>query len=203
MPAEAIIYLWCDGLEDFAEKKKVSCCTAAYYLIHEEDTLEKSNFINSRNDDLLIVKISWKNKNKSNFWHPVFNEEYDGSLYSDIDKIQEIWHNSLLLIFSDKNIERIKEILLCLREGVLNAMLHGCQKGKDKKCWLRTTYCPELHTLHIEIEDQGSGFNSSSKNSGEPDHQSLGILIMKSYGKNLSYTKGGCQLTMDFDIMVS
>ena len=200
MPGESTIYFWSDGLEDFSKDKKISYASAAYYLVHKTDSLEKSNFVKSRKDDLLVVHISWKNNNKANLWHPIFDEEYDGEHYEDIDKIQEIWQNSLLLLFCDKNIKRVNEILLCLREGVLNAMLHGCKKNKDKKCWLRTTYCPGLRTLNVEIEDQGTGFSSPSGNSETRDHQSLGILIMQSYGKDLNYTKGGTQLNLEFKI---
>ena len=200
MPSEATIYFWSDGLEDFSKSKSISCPSVAYYLVHETDTFKRSNFVKNRKDDLLVVEISWGNRKGAGFWYPLFNEEYFGNSYENIDKLQEIWGNSLRLIFSDKKNEPINEILLCLREGVLNALLHGCKRSVEKKCCLRATYCPVHETLHIEIEDQGCGFDANLENFNKTNHQSLGILIMQSYSQNLVYTKGGRQLTMDFTI---
>lgn len=90
-------------------------------------------------------------------------------------------------------------LLLCVSEGVTNAMLHGNKMDESKVVTLHAK--AEKNKVSISIQDQGKGFNPNAtpdpldtdnllKTSGR------GVFLMKTYCDELIYDKGGTRVTL-------
>lgn len=88
-------------------------------------------------------------------------------------------------------------IILCMREALINAVIHGCAGRTDKT----VTYNLKLKNgcLVMRITDGGSGFNwrsSMAKALPAAGSSGRGLLIMKKYFKTVQYNKKGNQITL-------
>ena len=90
-------------------------------------------------------------------------------------------------------------LLLCVSEGVTNAMLHGNKMDESKVVTLHAK--AEKNKVSISIQDQGKGFNPNAvpdpldtdnllKTSGR------GVFLMKTYCDELIYDNGGTRVTL-------
>lgn len=77
---------------------------------------------------------------------------------------------------------RIFDIKLCIEEATRNAIVHG--NHSDKRLPVRVSYWIEADKLHIEVEDEGPGFDHKAL----PDPTSSG-QIMKNSGRGVYLIK--------------
>ena len=91
------------------------------------------------------------------------------------------------------------DIRLCIEEAVRNAMVHGNQFDKRKA--VRIVYWVDEGALHIEIEDEGAGFDHAAsadptiapnllKNSGR------GVYLIGKLMDKVEYNDKGNKITM-------
>ncbi|MCM8760620.1 MAG: ATP-binding protein [Candidatus Omnitrophica bacterium] len=94
---------------------------------------------------------------------------------------------------------KIFDIKLCIEEAVRNAIVHG--NNCDRRRLVKIASWVEDDNLHIEIEDEGKGFDQSKlvdptseahifKNSGR------GVYLIKKLMDKVEYTAGGRRITM-------
>lgn len=72
----------------------------------------------------------------------------------------------------------IFDVRLCVEEAVINAIMHGNQKKKEKP--VKITYWIKDDKLNIEVEDKGAGFDY--KHLSNP---TINDNIMKSCGRGV------------------
>lgn len=91
------------------------------------------------------------------------------------------------------------DILVALQEGLVNAVLHGCNSDPSKviRCVVEIT--PEA--ISIVITDPGQGFDISATVKSAEDATNLtehgrGILLMRSLMDEVSYRRGGAELLL-------
>jgi serine/threonine-protein kinase RsbW len=90
------------------------------------------------------------------------------------------------------------ELILILREGLTNAVVHGCSCHHE----MTIRYRLSLHSdfLEIEIEDEGEGFDWRDgcllQTPGIECYCGRGMAIMKSYSGEMRFNEKGNILTL-------
>lgn len=191
-----IIRLWSDGLEDFAEKENYNVCSLAHYIINLDSAESADLFLEERTDDIFVTEISYENASEKIAYQPFFYEVYRGDTVNQIDQMQEVWKRSLQLVFPYLDQEHTYNILLCLREGMINALIHGCRGIRERSCTLSMSMQNDSELIHIEIADEGNGFDEISANHDNEEHLSLGQKIIESYTEEYRYENNGSRLIM-------
>jgi serine/threonine-protein kinase RsbW len=95
---------------------------------------------------------------------------------------------------------RTFNIVLGIREALLNAVKHGSLDDEKKNviCELRK----DRKGLTIRVEDEGEGFEWKKyllKKISSKEHSGRGIAIMKECFKTVEYSKKGNRLTLKID----
>ncbi|MEA1966639.1 MAG: ATP-binding protein [Thermodesulfobacteriota bacterium] len=94
-------------------------------------------------------------------------------------------------------------IHLVLREGLTNAVKHG-NKGDPAKVIKYLIKIDSQETIHMEIEDQGKGFDwrkIEEKSPDDTDEHGRGLMIMKQYFSSYQYNEKGNRLILKKDIL--
>jgi serine/threonine-protein kinase RsbW len=90
---------------------------------------------------------------------------------------------------------------LAVREGVINAMVHGNEKSPDRSVTVRFEVA--AGELRIHIRDQGAGFDPSSAQDATAGENLLrtsgrGLLLMRAFVDEVSFSNdgGGTEVTL-------
>lgn len=203
LPKSGRFYMWSDGLEDFAATLNISPVTLAWRLSSEGNAIKREEILHDRKDDVLVACIHW-GLDADEVPEPFFYACYKGGTEHAVDDYERIWLASLTWAFPDMDGTRRSEISLSVREGVINALLHGTRGRAERSAYLRMFYRPDRDLIIVSIEDEGEGYDfSSNKISNEPDssgHISFGLRIIASYVRNLEYLDGGRILKLEFSL---
>ena len=125
-------------------------------------------------------------------------------LHSDTNRSEDI-ENFLNHIFDGSCLNKtmFNKVLLCISEGVSNAIDHG-NKNNDGKS-VRIEVEVERETVWITIEDEGNGFNfrnlpnpTTGKNLKK--ERGRGLFIIKTYADEIGFDKNGSVLKIKFDL---
>ena len=118
----------------------------------------------------------------------------------ELDKVTDF----LTDIFKENHLSfnSFNKVLLCVSEAVINSIEHGNNNDKTKLVTIKVTYEP--HFIHVQIQDEGKGFNFSTidnpilsenlkKESGR------GIYIIKSLSNSLNYNEKGNEVQLKIE----
>lgn len=144
-----------DGVHDHAAMIGVDPLSYAYRLLHQQ--LSESN-PNPSLDDILCISYDFKYHNQmNNSFEPIINEQYSGAEYVHIDSLQSVWRRSLQYSVGEHLQDRLYDLLICLREVMLNALIHGCSGSSEKFCHLQISFSEEENVVRVRVDDPGKG----------------------------------------------
>lgn len=97
------------------------------------------------------------------------------------------------------NNEDIFDIRLCVEEAVRNAIVHG--NRSDRKRSVGVSYWLDNGAMHIEIEDEGKGFDYKSVPNPTKDENILknsgrGVYIIQKLMDRVQFNKNGNKIIM-------
>lgn len=204
VPDSGWLVLWTDGLEDHAHQLEVSPWALAYALLRRDEKASARASIGDAADDILVVAVALGSAS-FNDGFPILHDEYSGDRAGEIDAIQEEWTKTLRLAIPELPEERLCEILICLREGMLNAMQHGCQGRPEVVASLRLQYQAGARNLRAWIEDPGNGHGFdwaghayAAQRDLLPSHR--GLSMMHHFASRIQQRRRGASLTLDFHL---
>lgn len=95
--------------------------------------------------------------------------------------------------------EEAIDILVALQEALVNAVLHGCKS--DPSQVIRCSVEVDAQAITIIVNDPGEGFETASVTDASDDGVNLtnhgrGIFLMRGLMDEVSYARGGSELTM-------
>mgnify|MGYP003335130203 FL=1 len=96
------------------------------------------------------------------------------------------------------------EVLICLTEGVNNAIVHGNRMSTDLQVALTFELADEK-TLRFIIEDEGPGFNYENlPDPTAPENIELphgrGVFLMQRLADRCTFNNGGTEVVLEFDV---
>lgn len=128
------------------------------------------------------------------------DNKYLLTIQSDLCYLEEI-ERFLNEIFKMRNISlaNFQKILLCVSEGVANAIIHGNGNNKEKSVRIEIVF--DKLVCEVLIMDEGSGFDF--ENLPNPtNYENIrkewgrGLYIIKSYASEVDFLKNGSVLKM-------
>ena len=200
-PEGGRLCLWTDGLEDLAEALNLSPLALATALHRVQQLGQRLPELAQAKDDVLVVFIHLTGDSTTCDWLPVLHESYRGDERPMIDAMQSYWERGLALALPDLPESRRFDVLLALREGVINAMLHGCAGRSDQQCRVMVSAAPAQRTLRLTISDPGPGHNFTSlARESEDDIADLhrGLALISRLATQVATARNGAELTLDF-----
>jgi len=99
--------------------------------------------------------------------------------------------------------DRLQKLLVCVSEGVSNAIIHG-NRNDVKKVVKIEVDCKGKETT-ILIEDEGMGFSEENipnptQSENIKKEKGRGIFIIRSYASEMTYKNKGRLLKIKFDL---
>ena len=95
---------------------------------------------------------------------PILSEHYAGTEIDHIDQLQSNWRRSLTFAIGDQFGDRLYDLLLCIREGMINALVHGCERSAEKFSQLQINLNETKDRVRIIIDDPGRGHQFDIEN---------------------------------------
>lgn len=198
------LYFCSDGITDLADEIEVDVCCLLSILLGKQDRRRQSNWPPAT-DDLFAMSLSLSEMEADDAsFHPIISEQYGGHEFAMIDRFQEIWRRSLLFALGEAVEERLYELLLCCREGVLNALVHGCDRSAEKTASLSVSHDAARNRLRVRIDDPGRGHHFDLQKRlealGSFDGRHLGLTLIHDLSDRFQTGNAGSSIVFDFDL---
>lgn len=201
------LFIWTDGIDDLAHLYHGNSLQVLMSSLNKYDARVSgkwSSLMHKADDDLMGVQ--WRLGD----WHDqetetldmFFNESYYARNYKDIDFIGETWRGILECRFPELSTEKVFDILLLLREVVLNGIQHGC-KGSSMPCELYLYEVDDGDAVRIFFRDYGSGHQDNfliNDDLGNLDERNAGLMLIKSISDKIEVFKNGAELLLDISL---
>lgn len=199
LPSTPVLF-WTDGVEDLAGQLGADPMSVASALIAAGRTGVDPDWIDEAHDDILVARV-WAGVRYSDTAMqetPVVSARYGRLQAAQIDALQALWARSLDLAVADLADSMRFDVLLCSREAVLNAIIHGCSETEEAS--LQIDWLPLSREIRVRVADPGPGYDAEAvalANQGlEDGHR--GIILMKSLASTIEITQRGARVTMTF-----
>jgi len=196
-------YLHTDGLMECASVLDVNLFSLLYRLFSSHNRI--SDLRNSSNDDILSIRynVNPRITVKATF-EPLLSEHYAGSEVEQIDYLQANWRRSLSFALDDRLGDRLYDLLICIREGMLNALIHGCERSPDKFAHLQISIREDKEVIRVVVDDPGRGHSFDLKERLErlqtESGKHLGLGIIQHLSDDFHIENKGTSLIFDFEI---
>lgn len=137
---------------------------------------------------------------------PIINERYSGDQLKDIDLLQQSWEWNFKSFFHEKLGDRFQDLVVCIREGIMNALEYGCLNSRTKYCSLKVEFFENEQKIFIKIEDPGLGHNFKIttnldvNSSLENTNLHLGLSIMNNLSDKFKLENNGATILLEFHL---
>jgi serine phosphatase RsbU (regulator of sigma subunit) len=200
LPDCGTLIMFSDGMTDLCGD---GCCChfgTADSLLDTMPGLLNSSPLHKQIDDVLVVRLNWaaRNAGKNTMIRAFFCCRYAGDQHERIDELQAVCDEALRIKLPDLCRRLRLGILLCCREALLNAMLHGCEGRADRSCSMIMA-CIGKDTLRVCVCDNGKPFNLDP-DASDGGHIPFGLLIIKGFTSSCTRTLRNNTLCMDFKL---
>ncbi|MDQ8184780.1 response regulator [Pelagicoccus sp. SDUM812002] len=197
------ICTWTDGLSDLAECVGIDPLALADRLL--DKSRGSSSMMAKSTDDIAVVRVKTPSTPQGvEPMIPLISLDLSGDRIGDIDSIQEYCEKSIRIVAPQIDSELLSDILVCLREGLINALKHGCHASPELATSLRLSRSHDLSKISIQIRDEGSGHNFDWETHGEnasenliPEHR--GLIMMQSIPSRIDVSNHGSSVLMEFE----
>lgn len=200
--ATGTITLWTDGLTDLAEKLDVDpLCLAHRFLRRHGD---EAAVLRDSKDDILIVRLHLGSESRVGAV-PLIHRRFHGGQAGEIDRIQQWFERSLKLLPKLVSEEALADIIVCARESILNALIHGCGRDPAKEVVVQMALEPAARVLRLRVIDPGTGhdFDLATHEQAAADQlltEHRGLLMIHHLARQVCSVARGADVTMDFAV---
>jgi len=200
------LQFWSDGIEDLATELGVSSLSLSH-LLHE-DPSAVYQFSRHAADDIISVQLDLSATPAATGFSgpfPIIAEYYHCCDQHRIDEIQNFCEQSIRLSLGKIDEAPLHDVLMSIREGLLNALIHGCAASPKLRAWLQIVYCPSSSELRVSIRDEGPGYAFDFHSHEDAASRQLlaehrGLLMIKHLTKRFDIHSGGSALELVFDL---
>ena len=195
------LVFWSDGLEDQAMTLAVSPVALAYRLLHEP---RGEDLLSNAKDDVLVAELNLLSPSSPKGYFPLLFEAYGVEDLVRIDEIQKYIEQSLSLALPSLGEEKLLNCIVSVREGLLNALTHGCNAECDDRATVKISYATASLSLKVEIEDPGKGHRFDVKThearaASDLLEEHRGLIMMEHLSSKMEISKECSRVTMEFE----
>ncbi|MDQ8181257.1 response regulator [Pelagicoccus sp. SDUM812005] len=197
------ICAWTDGLSDLAESIGIDPLSLADRLLNKN--LSSSSLLSQAQDDIAIIRVT-PPCTPADFHPmvPLISLDLTGDQVGQIDHIQAYCEKSIRIVAPQIDCAYLADLLVCLREALINALQHGCQASPHKSATLRLARSPDLSKISIQIQDEGDGHDFDWETHAQaaadtliPEHR--GLIMMHSIPSRIDFFEQGSRVQMEFE----
>jgi len=197
-------YLWSDGLDALAMSLDVNPLSLATRLILDNDKQEKSEWMSLSEDDVLVASVDMLGDEGRELLH-VFMDQYYHSDLEIIDELQTYWEKCFKFALPDLDEDLLMNLMVAVREGVINGLKYGCGEKPDEVCWLDVNYYPKERKMTFCIEDPGSGHSYDVERAHNSEDDQLpdlhrGLMMMQNLSESMELENNGAKVILTFSI---
>ena len=205
------ITIWSDGLEEHANKLGICHTTLAWMLTSESDRTARQKILDQHTDDVLVAGIYWNHHqtgpHHTTDWSPLFYEAYSGDSANEIDQHESLVVRSIQYALPALDEGLLKDIQLCIREALLNALTHGTKGSSHLRAMLTLFLNPNHSELLVSVRDEGEGYDHEQikkpalpPENTETNHISFGMEIIRNICQKVENKDHGRHLNMYFSL---
>lgn len=201
---------WTDGLEDLADRLGVPAGAVATALLVEGDAAQ-AVLAGGLRDDVLLAHLalgqpgsrSWGEPPLTRRWLPILAERHAGSTYEAVDLAQAGWEAAIRCVAPGIAAARLADILTAVREGMINALKHGCEGAADREADLQMSLLAADRVIRVRIEDPGPGHDFDVGRHAEEAGDDLvdlhrGLELIHLLSTTVRVERQGARLRLDF-----
>ncbi len=197
------VYIFTDGLSEFANILEINSFCLLYRILHPLNDAE--DLILEPSDDILALRFLLNPEIPlQETFEPILSEHYAGTEVEHIDHLQSNWRRSVNFAMGDRLGDRLYDLLICVREGMLNALVHGCERSPEKFAHLQISVNEAKNILRIYIDDPGKGhqfdLEERLKEIRIETGKHLGLGIIQHLSDEFAIENKGTSLVFDFEI---
>ncbi len=200
---KVLFYSFTDGLAEFAEFLNISKFSLLYRFLRKFNAFE-SLPVTAKDDILAVRYLLNGNMAIEQTFEPILSEHYAGIEIDHIDHLQSNWRRSLTFVLDDRMGDRLYDLLICIREGMINALTHGCESSPEKFAHLQISLNQEKDMLRVFIDDPGKGHDFNLENRlkevSRETGRNLGLGIIQHLSDHFVIDNQGTSLVFDFKI---
>lgn len=198
------LIVFTDGIIEQAENLKIDPLSLIYKMYHRKSS-DSEVYSLDRLDDVLCLRYYFR-KNitmTTTSFEPIINEQYSGAEYLHIDSLQSVWRRSLQYSVGEEMGDRVYDLIICIREIMLNALIHGCAGSSEKFCQLQISYDDQAKIVRVRVDDPGKGHHFDIKKrvtnlENLPDGRQLGLGIVHHLSDDFLIENKGTSVVFDF-----
>lgn len=197
------ICAWTDGLSDLAESVGVDPLALADRLLNK--TVSPSSLLAGAQDDVAVVRVRTPGTHSIQPpMIPLLSRDFRGNQIGEIDEIQSFCEKSIRIVAPQIDCGFLSDLLVCLREALVNALKHGCQSSPDLRASLRLSRSEDISKLSIQIRDEGTGHDFDWEAHAEDAAENLiperrGLIMMQAIPSRIDFTDNGSSVFMEFE----
>jgi len=202
--ADGHIYIWSDGLDALAMSLDINPVSVAARLVLADPNASKPEWMSLSEDDVLVASIDVK-PDISEPMVPLFMDKYYHSDLEIIDELQSYWEKCFKFALPSIDEEVLFNIIIAVREAVINGLKYGCAEKPSEVCWMDVIYRPRSGKMTFCIEDPGSGHSYNIEEAHNPDTGQLpdlhrGLMMMQNLSESMEQENNGAKVTLNFSI---
>ncbi len=200
------IYWWTDGLADLAEAQGVHPLCLAFALQQAKERALKLPLLDEAKDDILFAAIFLPAADvEVGLLQPLLVENYRGDQDYEVDEFAAAWRRNLKLALPELSEMVEHDILLAMREALLNAMKHGCARQAEKTVRVQASYHRLQRLLRVWVEDPGSGHQFDFAAHVDHTAQALidehrGLMFIMNLAHAVKFERNGATVIMEFQL---
>lgn len=197
-----LFLMWTDGLDDLAMKLDINPVSLAFAL--QRSDAEGKNFpeASRATDDILLASVRLTGSQSAPF-EPILMETFGGSQWNQMESFQAVWERSLKTALPDLDEKTLFNIVLAVREALLNSLTHGCGHDENKFATLQISYQTTNRRFRAIVQDDGPGHDFDIEQQCKRDSIELvdehrGLMLIKRLVHSLEIKNSGRTVIMEF-----
>lgn len=195
------ILFFSDGLTEWADELEIDPLSLCYSLLVRQGRGEEVD--RPPLDDVFLARFKPDlSMSATEQFQPLIHESYAGNEVDEIDQMEAVWRRSLVFAFGKELEDRVFDLLICLREAVLNALIHGCERSAGKVATLDVSYRKSDERVRVRVDDPGRGhrFDLAAHLAGMPrsDGRQLGLGMIQHLSDDFEIRNSGTSIVFDF-----
>lgn len=203
------LYGFSDGILDQAAELSINLFSLAFRLQHDRNDFLRDEILQRSVDDIMLLRYSMPTAAAADAARiPLYYARYPGDRLSIIDEIEGELVRSLKFALGGRIGGIIDTVALCCREGLINALRHGCAGSADRECRLQIFWDGDAGSLSCRIDDDGEGHHydleGRYRHLREMDEQfedpgrHLGLVLIHSLANDFGLERRGASLRFGF-----
>jgi len=197
------LLFWTDGLDDLAIEKQLHPLALFHAFEHARRSGQDSSLLEDAVDDVLCARLHLPGA--SSDFIPFLHDAYHGAQAGDIDQLEERWRRHLQFMLPEMPRSNRHDLILAVREAVLNGLKHGCGGDPEKICIFELAFSPGTRIVRARVADPGPGHQfdfvaHAEAAAAQTLDEHRGLIFIHNLSQTVRLERNGATVIMEFNL---